>query len=86
MQIHSLTEEGSTKSKAKLEALRNADKIRRETSHAKNDLESYILKVCPRSRAVFAPAYARIFYFQSELVRSSWFVFERLCAVHEGNP
>lgn len=45
MRIHPLTEEGKTASKAKLEALRAADDIRRKTSQAKNDLESYILKV-----------------------------------------
>lgn len=45
MQIHPLTEEGKTASKAKLAALRAADDIRRETSQAKNELESYILKV-----------------------------------------
>lgn len=45
MRIHPLTEEGKTASTAKLAALRAADDIRRETSQAKNDLESYILKV-----------------------------------------
>lgn len=45
MRIHALTEEGKTASKAKLEALRAADDLRRKTSQAKNDLESYILKV-----------------------------------------
>ncbi len=45
MRIHPLTEEGTTASKAKLSALRAADELRRETSQAKNDLESYILKV-----------------------------------------
>lgn len=45
MRIHPLTEEGMKNSKAKLAALREADKIRRDTSQAKNDLESYILKV-----------------------------------------
>ena len=45
MRIHALTEEGKTASKAKLEALRVADDTRRKTSQAKNDLESYILKV-----------------------------------------
>lgn len=45
MRIHALTEEGKTASKAKLEALRAADDTRRKTSQAKNDLESYILKV-----------------------------------------
>lgn len=45
MRIHPLTEEGKTASKAKLSALRAADDLRRETSQAKNDLESYILKV-----------------------------------------
>lgn len=38
-------------SKAKLAALRAADEIRRATAQAKNDLESYILKVgYPRGR------------------------------------
>lgn len=32
-------------SKAKLTSLRAADDLRRETSQAKNELESYILKV-----------------------------------------
>ncbi|CAM9883423.1 unnamed protein product, partial [Ectocarpus sp. 12 AP-2014] len=45
MRIHPLTEEGTAASKAKLSALRAADDIRRETAQAKNDLESYILKV-----------------------------------------
>lgn len=45
MRIHPLTDEGKTASKAKLSALRAADDLRRETSQAKNDLESYILKV-----------------------------------------
>lgn len=45
MRIHPLSAEGKTTSKAKLEALRLADDIRRDTSQAKNDLESYILKV-----------------------------------------
>lgn len=45
MQIHPLTGEGKTASKAKLSALRAADTVRRETAQAKNDLESYILKV-----------------------------------------
>lgn len=45
MRIHALTEEGKTASKAKLEALRAADDTRRKTAQAKNDLESYILKV-----------------------------------------
>ena len=55
MRIHPLTEEGQKASKAKLEVLRAADEVRRETSHAKNDLESYILQVnspyvfCPRA-------------------------------------
>lgn len=45
MKIHPLTPEGMDKSKAKLAALREADQIRRDTSQAKNDLESYVLKV-----------------------------------------
>lgn len=45
MRIHPLTEEGHKASKTKLEALRAADEVRRETAHAKNDLESYILQV-----------------------------------------
>lgn len=45
MRIHPLTEEGTAASKAKLSALRAADDVRRETAQAKNDLESYILKV-----------------------------------------
>lgn len=45
MRIHPLTEEGQKASKTKLEALRAADEVRRETAHAKNDLESYILQV-----------------------------------------
>lgn len=45
MRIHPLTDEGKTVSKAKLFALRAADDVRRETAQAKNDLESYILKV-----------------------------------------
>lgn len=45
MQIHPLTDEGKTASKAKLAGLRAADDLRRETSQAKNELESYILKV-----------------------------------------
>lgn len=45
MQIHPLTEEGIAASKAKLAALRAADEVRRQTAQAKNDLESYILKV-----------------------------------------
>lgn len=45
MRIHPLTEEGKTTSTAKLASLRAADDIRRETSQAKNELESYILKV-----------------------------------------
>lgn len=45
MRIHPLTGEGKTISKAKLSALRAADTVRRETAQAKNDLESYILKV-----------------------------------------
>ncbi|CAM9469770.1 unnamed protein product [Ascophyllum nodosum] len=45
MRIHPLTETGHNASKTKLDALRAADEVRRETSHAKNDLESYILKV-----------------------------------------
>ena len=45
MRIHPLTEEGKTASKDKLASLRAADDLRRETSRAKNELESYILKV-----------------------------------------
>ncbi|CAB1098258.1 HSP70 [Ectocarpus sp. CCAP 1310/34] len=45
MRIHPLTDEGTAASKAKLSALRAADEVRRETAQAKNDLESYILKV-----------------------------------------
>ncbi|CAM9800915.1 unnamed protein product, partial [Ectocarpus sp. 4 AP-2014] len=45
MRIYPLTEEGTAASKAKLSALRAADDVRRETAQAKNDLESYILKV-----------------------------------------
>eukprot|EP00903_Cladosiphon_okamuranus_P014439 g13397.t1 len=45
MRVHPLTEEGKTTSKAKLTSLRAADDLRRETSQAKNELESYILKV-----------------------------------------
>ncbi|CAM9929756.1 unnamed protein product [Pylaiella littoralis] len=45
MRIHPLTDEGKTTSKVKLSTLKAADNVRRETAQAKNDLESYILKV-----------------------------------------
>ncbi|CAM9478515.1 unnamed protein product [Hapterophycus canaliculatus] len=45
MPIHPLTDEGKAASKAKLSALTAADDMRREISQARNDLESYILKV-----------------------------------------
>lgn len=45
MRIHPLTDEGKSASKTKLSALRAADDVRRETAQAKNELESYILKV-----------------------------------------
>lgn len=61
MRIHALTEEGKTASKAKLEALRAADDLRRKTSQAKNDLESYILKVTEPILCIYYSIYLCFF-------------------------